>query len=90
MIYTYIFKDKATGFYKIGKSNDVKRRFRELSTANINLVLVEVIPEDKEKFLHKLFHSKNVLREWFCLTEDDLKDCEELKFELLKERLNEY
>lgn len=77
---TYIILDKATRLYKIGKTQNIKKRLATLGTSNINLSLV-LITELDERFLHKLFKDKRIVKEWFGLTKEDILSIIELERE---------
>jgi hypothetical protein len=79
--------------YKIGLSNDVKRRLSELRTANPSIKLVMKV-EILHKFsfkIEKSFHNKykynNVGGEWFSLTKENIdkfkNDCEQVQESLI-------
>ncbi len=72
--YTYIIKDNSNGFYKIGKSVNIKRRLSTLSASNKDLILIAYINKDIEKELHMKFDIKGIYREWFNLSNKDLCD----------------
>ena len=71
--YTYVFEVER-GTYKIGKSKDVERRFKELSAGNPNLKIMATCPVDIEKSLHKVFSAGNTERELFELDYTSAKD----------------
>jgi len=70
-MFTYIVK---TGiYYKIGRSEDVQNRMNQHKTSNPDITLVKMYNGDFEKELHNLFETKRHTREWFVLTNKDLK-----------------
>ena len=85
MNYTYIIYDETRGIFKIGKSKNVKKRFKQLRTGNLDISLVLVILEDHEKYLHQLFNEKRYKGEWFLLNRDDLTDLRDYQFEQNKQ-----
>lgn len=50
--FTYIIRNNNNGFYKIGKSSDVKRRLSGLSIVEDNLTLIAYVNKDIESELH--------------------------------------
>jgi hypothetical protein len=78
---TYIIKDKSTGFYKIGKTVNFKRRFQTLSTSNINLQQTLIIFGDEEKYLHQIYSNKRIKLEWYNLNQRDIDDIKEYIFD---------
>lgn len=65
--FTYIIRNNNNGFYKIGKSSDIKRRLSGLSIAEDNLTLIAYVDKDIESELHARFDIKGIYREWFNL-----------------------
>ena len=84
---TYVIKDKLTGYYKIGRTSNLKKRFSTLSTSNLNLEISYVFPEDIEKMLHINFKKSNIAKEWYCLSYSEVQQLEELKEEYFKQQL---
>jgi hypothetical protein len=73
----YVYLAKHGRDYKIGRSNDVTRRRREISLLLPNeLEHVHVIetddPEGIEAYWHRRFEKRRSRGEWFRLTPDDL------------------
>ena len=69
---TYLMRDNATGFYKIGKSKNIRQREKSLKTANPLIELIAYSHSDFEKELHSNFEPKHVRGEWFNLKENDV------------------
>lgn len=73
--YVYIFQDK--GKYKIGKTNNLERRFSDAKNLNNNISIFHFIETPDASFLeaslHRYFSDKNIEGEWFSLDENDLK-----------------
>lgn len=68
----YLIKLSESGYYKIGYSNNINKRIKELSTGNAeNIDLIDsyysVYYKEIEKFLHNTLKSKNIKGEWFDL-----------------------
>ena len=82
--YLYLMKLQNHDLYKIGITNDIKKRQKQLQTGNpffINYIfVVEADLNDYfgreinylEKFLHKNFEEQRVHREWFKLSKIDV------------------
>lgn len=87
---TYILIDRISGFCKIGKTSDIKKRMQILSCGNPNIELLHVIDSDVESELHKKFNRKLVKGEWYALSHKDIdsirrKWCEKYTPALLKQ-----
>ncbi|MBP0904868.1 GIY-YIG nuclease family protein [Mariniflexile gromovii] len=76
---TYLIKEKNTGLYKIGKSNDPLRRFYTLRTANIHIDLVG-ISSTKEKQLHNIYDEYRISGEWFDFNDSTINEESLLKY----------
>jgi hypothetical protein len=66
------------GRYKIGYSDNLSSRLTQMSTGTpfeINVVCAIECddPRQLERELHRKFHEKRVHREWFTLTDDDVR-----------------
>lgn len=78
--------DNSEPHYKIGYSKDPERRISSLSTGTPYSPELEFVvgpyqyPQEIESRLHNRFEAKNLNREWFELSEDDLR--------WIKEKLN--
>lgn len=77
IVYTYVLKDKS-GLYKIGKSVNVERRIKSISTGNTTIEKVMVLPIDCEGYLHSYFSNKRIRGEWFKLNNEDIKFIEKI------------
>lgn len=71
---TYILKDVSTGYYKIGKSNNISKRFNALSCGNISLKVAAYIYKDIEKELHLKYRVNRIKNEWFCFTDEEFNN----------------
>ncbi len=72
-----IYIIKTNEFYKIGRTNNIKRRIKELESLNpfdVELILYQkkLYSRTVEAFLHAEFRDKNIKGEWFKLSELDL------------------
>ena len=66
IVSTYIVKNPKSGLIKIGKSLDIDKRLRTISTgAGCELEILAIIGEDVELVLHKKFASLRGVGEWF-------------------------
>lgn len=76
----YIIMAKGTCLYKIGITDNIKRRFKDLSSASpLPLTIIKYAqcdhPHLLENKLHEMFAHKLVKNEWFQLHENDLFEC---------------
>lgn len=76
--YVYLVHAVGTAWYKIGKSGDPTTRVEQLEkNAPYHCRLIHSIRvadmHDTETFLHGFFYDKVVKREWFVLSEEDVK-----------------
>jgi Meiotically up-regulated gene 113 len=72
---TYVIHNPATNLYKIGKSNNPKRRISEIRTmAGVDLATVMIINSDVEYKLHNEFRSLRDVGEWFRLDEEHINN----------------
>ena len=81
----YIACIKEHNLYKIGVSQNVQRRFRDISNLSpfaIEIIFTKEIPKpyDLELKIHKSQEKNYIKSEWFKLTEDELSDV----FEIIK------
>ena len=76
--------------YKIGvtKKKNIDERKKELQTGNSDELYIKNVFETKypyklEKMLHRYFHNKNILNEWFSLDKEDVNSFNDicLKYE---------
>lgn len=69
---TYVMIDHNTGYYKIGKSIDLKLRERTLQSQKPTIELILFSDCDIENDLHKKHKDKRIRGEWFNLDADDI------------------
>lgn len=82
LIWIYLMRDKATGFYKIGKSSDPSTRLTQLCRQDTkqptpnDFELIEAwwTHETDERKMHWRFSAKRRRGEWFELDQNDLQD----------------
>jgi hypothetical protein len=72
--YLYVIKDLATGYFKIGHTKNIKRRYKTLLSDRFSLVVEQAYELDNsnyainlEKKLHLYFAEKKNIGEWFDL-----------------------
>ena len=65
---TYLMKNRRNGFYKIGRSNDPKKRERTLQSEEPDIVLVKVWDKNIENNLHRNYNKQRLRGEWFDLS----------------------
>lgn len=70
---TYLMKDENTGFTKIGKSVNPKKRERTLQSEKPTISLFKVCDKLVEKELHDYFSIKHIRGEWYHLSDEDIK-----------------
>lgn len=75
----YIYIIEIDGYFKIGRTKDIKKRLVSIKTSNANkekVVLLLEVPYYKsaEKLLHFKFRRKRIKGEWFSLTKEDIED----------------
>ena len=61
-------KNRRNGFYKIGRSNDPKKRERTLQSEEPDIVLVKVWDKNIENNLHRNYNKQRLRGEWFDLS----------------------
>jgi DNA-binding Xre family transcriptional regulator len=75
--FVYLILHLEFGFVKIGKTSDLKTRFNQLKQEFGKISLIHSIETDNaielEKHFHEMFADKRSEREWFNLTNDDVK-----------------
>ena len=64
----YIIKDKNTGLYKIGKSNNPKNREKTLQAEKPTYQLIKTFNKNWESLLHKKYKEQRLRGEWFNLS----------------------
>ena len=97
----YIYLIKLDEYYKIGVSNDVEKRKKQLATGTPEDHIIikkfkSKYPFKVENLLHRTFKSKLINKEWFDLTTDDINNfnnlCEkyEYNFDILLKNDNPF
>jgi DNA-binding Xre family transcriptional regulator len=75
--FVYFVRHIDFGFTKIGKTSDLKVRMQQLKLEFGNVKLLHFIETDNaielEKQFHTLFANKRSEREWFNLTDEDIR-----------------
>jgi predicted GIY-YIG superfamily endonuclease len=77
--FVYLLKLSESGYYKIGHTNNINKRIKELSTGNPEeIVLISKYSskyyKEIENYLHNIHKFYNIKGEWFNLDiEDELK-----------------
>ena len=74
----HVYMLKLSQHYKIGRTNAVPRRHREINLelpekTDIVHVIATDDPEGIEAYWHRRFSSKNTNGEWFALTASDIR-----------------
>lgn len=75
----YLIKNEE-GFYKIGKTRrDVEKRIKDMKTSYpSDFQIIHEYSTEKasqiENYLHRVYKSKHINREWFELTIEDIKE----------------
>ncbi len=69
---TYLMVDKATGYYKIGRSNNPYYREKTLQSEKPTIELICFTSSDIEGLLHRRYASNRVRGEWFALSPSDV------------------
>jgi hypothetical protein len=70
--YTYLMFDGK--HYKIGKSTDVKKRFKSLRSGNPDIKLIGYTDQYTESELHEKYKQYNYKLEWFKFSDDEIID----------------
>jgi hypothetical protein len=70
---TYLMTD-ASGYIKIGKAQDINKRFASLKGGNPTLKIIAYLDKNIETNLHREFASYRILGEWFSLSDAILLD----------------
>lgn len=78
----YVFEAVGMGFYKIGRTYDLRQRRKNLVALPFDIRLVQRIevpdPVQLEALLHFRFRDKRVNGEWFKLNDNDLQEIAEI------------
>lgn len=81
MGYIYLINEWGTDNYKIGVTNskNIDERRLKLQTGNSNELFIckkfnTINPFKLEKLLHLFFSQKNILNEWFILSDDEVSN----------------
>jgi predicted GIY-YIG superfamily endonuclease len=76
--YVYVMECKRVGYFKIGYTNNISSRLKQLKTANptIQITYYQKVNNmfELETFLHERFKNKKVKGEWFDLTNAEIVD----------------
>lgn len=82
--HTYLMKDDANGYYKIGMSKNPTYRERTLQSDKPTITLIcskefssRTEASELEKYLHKKYANKRERGEWFRLSEQDIINIKE-------------
>ena len=88
----YIFYNENTGYTKIGITDNVDRRLRQIQTASGCMVdfveytyigkLQDLSARDVERFLHKKYKQFRKIGEWFSLTWEQINICQDEMLDL--------
>ena len=62
-----------SGLFKIGESENPKKRLKQLRTGNTTIELVAYGDKVSEKYLHQLLFNSRVELEWFKLSDEKLE-----------------
>ncbi len=86
----YIVNMKGTTYYKIGNSENVENRIKQLQTSNPMDIILIISYKCKrsellEKTLHEIYKDKKIRGEWFIFNEDELNKCKETAEKLSEE-----
>ena len=78
MGYVYLIEDRDNNRYKIGVTNDLEKRLRNLQTGNSNHISIKESfqtqqPFKLEKMLHNKFRQYQYNNEWYELPTDDVE-----------------
>lgn len=69
---TYLMKDSNTGYTKIGRSVNPKKRESTLQSEKPTINMFAVCENDHESILHKKYSKKRIRGEWFNLSDKNL------------------
>ena len=89
--YVYLGTDETKKYIKIGITDDVKRRQKEIRRMNPTFKILiywtppQATASEAEKYFHNRFAEKRVSGEWFDLSIDDLMffTCGKAKYKLM-------
>jgi len=75
---SFVYLIKCNNVFKIGKSDDVKKRLSSMQTSNPELLICESYvkvkyPLEVEDALHSLFYNQRVRGEWFKLNDNHVE-----------------
>ena len=80
--FVYLMKNEEHGVFKIGFSDDVEKRRRNIEGEIPIPFIIEIVQAWEtyhftklESALHKLFADKHVKGEWFRLSQTDVEEC---------------
>jgi hypothetical protein len=73
IINTYLMTD-ASGYIKIGKSQDIDKRLSTLKIGNPTIKVINFLDKNIEHELHTIYKSKRIIGEWFDLNNEDLQN----------------
>lgn len=87
---SYVYFAKSNDIYKIGVSDNPKSRLDNLRTGSAIPIEIEYVipsnnPRDIETTLHRRFANKNVHREWFNISDDEINQLK-LEYKILEWR----
>ena len=87
--FVYIINVVGTNKYKIGRSNDINRRLRQLQTGSPDkLTLYDIFTcadcSTLEPMIHKTFAKFRLNGEWFKFTDTEITNCRYIIYELIK------
>jgi hypothetical protein len=88
MSFVYIIQNTSTNIYKIGVSDNVDMRIKNLQTANgFPLLIIDKFicnnAFNMENQIHKLLKEYKLTGEWFILTQEDLDNVRKMIKELI-------
>jgi|688.fasta_scaffold1189733_1 hypothetical protein len=69
---TYLMSDGA--YFKIGKSINPERRYKEIKTGNAKIRLICYGNGVNEKYMHDRFYTSRINGEWFKLNDEQLRN----------------
>ena len=82
---TYIIKDVSSGLYKIGRSSNIYKRFKQINSIAVNSILYATLEKDVESILHKELGEYLKRNEWFDIPDNEInRIISKYKFKLNK------